>query len=107
MGARAANAVLGVWLFFSAFLWPHGRPQFVNAVTVGILAVTFALFGLSGRPWPRYLNITLGVWLMLSDLFLSRATGATFWNHLFVGLGLVLFGLAPATWQRRPRSTAA
>ncbi len=107
MGARAANAILGVWLFFSAFLWPHGRQEFVNAVTVGILAVTLAVFGLSGRRWPRYLNITLGVWLMLSDLFLSRAIGATFWNHLLVGLGLVVFGVAPATWQRRRRAPAA
>jgi hypothetical protein len=95
MGARAINAILGLWLFMSAFAWPHGRAQFTNATVVGMLAVTMALLGLGGRKWPRLSNVALGGWLILSSLFLPRVSVATFWNHLVVGLAMALVGASP------------
>jgi hypothetical protein len=94
MGARAVNVALGLWLFLSAFLWPHNRPESVNAIVVGMAAVTAALAALGGLRWCSYVNATLGGWLIVSALFLPRASMATFWNHVFVGLGLALFGFA-------------
>jgi hypothetical protein len=94
MGARLVNAVLGLWLFTSAFLWPHASAQRVNAWSVGIVAVTAALAGLGRTKAGRYVNAAAGAWLMISALFLPRLSPATFWNHMIVGFGLVLFAMA-------------
>jgi len=41
--ARIVNIVLGVWLFISAFLWPHTYAQMTNTWILGVLCVVFAL----------------------------------------------------------------
>jgi hypothetical protein len=93
MGPRIINAVLGTWLFWSAFLWPHTPTQSMNAWVVGMLAVTAALLGLSGRIVGRLVNAVLGAWLIVSALLLPRVSVATFWNHLLVGAGLAFFAM--------------
>ncbi len=95
MGPRAINAVLGSWLFFSTFLWPHTAVQRVTGWIVGLLAVTAALAGMSGRTWGRAANAALGGWLIVSALFVPRLRSATLWNELLVGLGLVLLAMLP------------
>ena len=42
MGARLVNALLGVWLYLAAFLWPHTPLERNNAWVSGIVAVTAA-----------------------------------------------------------------
>ena len=104
MGARLANVVLGLWLFLSATLWVHTPWQRINAWSVGILAVAGGLTALFGSRWGRYLNCVLGAWLILSTLLVARWSPITFWNHIVVGFGLVLFALARdlrATRRRR------
>jgi len=54
MGARAINAIVGTWLFVSAFLWPHTYGETENAWVVGFMAVIMALGGLSGLGWTRF-----------------------------------------------------
>jgi hypothetical protein len=100
------NAVLGFWLFLSAFAWEHGGQQFHNAWIVGTLVVTAALAGLSGARWGRYLNAALGAWLLLTALFWSRGNAATFWNHALVGMALAFFAFAPSWAAARRRATA-
>lgn len=101
--ARAINAALGFWLFWSAFLWPHTPRQFHNAWIVGALAVTAALAGLGGLKGARFFNAALGGWLIISALLWPIAHPATFWNHVLVGLFLAALGLAPdlGAWRRR------
>jgi hypothetical protein len=95
MGPRAINAVLGLWLFFSTFLWPHTGAQLATGWTVGLLAVGAALAGLSGHKWGRSLNAALGGWLIVSAILLPRARMATFWTEIFVGFGLVFLSMLP------------
>lgn len=95
MSARAINAVLGLWLFFSTFLWPHTRAQRVTGWTIGMLAVTAALAGTSGRTWGRTVNAALGGWLIVSALFVPRLRVATLLTDIVVGVGLVLFAMVP------------
>src|SRR5690349_1717021 len=52
---RWLNVLLGVWLFISAFLWPHSQAQFTNTWLMGVLAVIFALLA-SRLNEARYLN---------------------------------------------------
>lgn len=103
MGARAASAILGLWLFLSAFLWPHTFFDQTNAWVMGIAVVTLAMFGLSGLTWARYANAAIGAWLMVSAILAPRVATATFWNHLLVGFGLVIFGLSPTLRDLRTR----
>jgi hypothetical protein len=101
MGPRAINAVLGLWLFFSTFLWPHTAAQ----RTVGLLAVTASLAGLSGHGWGRSVNAALGGWLILSAILLPRVQLATFVTELVVGFGLVFLSMLPSFSVLRHRRT--
>lgn len=105
MGARAINAVLGLWLFFSTFLWPDTMAQRVTGWVIGALAVTAALAGLEGGKRGRRLNAALGGWLVVSALFVPRMRAATLWTDLIVGLGLIVFATAfPLGSLRRRRA---
>ena len=106
MSARVLNALLGLWLFFSGFLWRHTEAQRWNAWVVGMLAVAGALIGISGEKRGRYLNAALGGWLILSALFLPRLRAATFWNEILVGFAMVCLALASTAGDLRRRRTA-
>lgn len=58
--ARLVNAALGVWLFISAFAWPHTMAQQTNAWILGVLTVVFSL-GATRVPEMRFLNTVLAV----------------------------------------------
>ena len=105
MGPRAINAVLGLWLFFSTFLWPHTAAQRTTGWAVGLLAVTASLAGLSGYRWGRSVNAALGGWLILSAILLPRMRIATFWTDIVVGFGLVFMSMLPsfAVFRHRAR----
>jgi hypothetical protein len=105
MGPRAINAVLGLWLFFSTFLWPHTAAQRTTGWTVGLLAVTASLAGLSGYRWGRSLNAALGGWLIVSAILLPRVQLATFVTELVVGFGLVFLSMLPSFSVLRHRRT--
>lgn len=103
MGARAINAVLALWLFVSAFLWRHTYAQTENAWVVGFTALIFALGGVSGLSWARYVNVLLGVWLVMSPFVIRILSPLTLLSNALVGIGLIVFGLMPSL-RRRPRS---
>jgi chromate transport protein ChrA len=103
MGPRVINAMLGLWLFLSAFLWPHDHFQLINAWVVGIAAVTAALAAVSGLDRGRYLNAALGAWLIISTLLRPMTNLATSWNHLLVGFAMILFGLMTSLRETRGR----
>jgi hypothetical protein len=103
MGARLVNALLGVWLYLSAFLWPHTPLERTNAWVSGIVAVTAALVGLRSFRVGRYVNAVVGAWLIVSALFMPNATTGTFWNHMLVGFALALFAMMPSLSSFRTR----
>jgi hypothetical protein len=107
MGARAVNAVLGAWLFASAFIWRHTYAQTENAWVVGFLAAMMAMGGLAGLSWTRYLNVILGIWLILSPLFVRVASPFTYWNDELVGAALIIFGIRRSLRRRRPAPSSA
>jgi len=94
--ARVVNIVLGIWLFISAFLWPHSYAQMNNTWICGVLAVAFALIAMR-VPEARYLNTILAVWLFVSAWALPRISTATPWNNAIVAIAMFLVSVAPAT----------
>jgi hypothetical protein len=106
VGARFVNALLGLWLFLSAFLWPQPFQQRVFSWSIGIMVVTAALLGAAGVKLGRYLNAIFGAWLILSSILRPGLDRVTFWNYLLVGAALVLFALTASLHGLRRRSVA-
>ncbi len=101
-----ANLVLGVWLILSPwFLGFSGTPAAAwNAVVVGVVVALMALLHLRGGPmWEEWLNVLLGVWLILSPWLLGfSGVGNAMWNALIVG---VLVGaLALSLTREKPKA---
>jgi hypothetical protein len=96
MGARSLNVVCGLWVFASAFLWPHASAEFVNAATCGLLITVNALLALGPMPAARYANTVIAIWLVISGLLLPRATVLTAWNHALFGMVVLLASSFPS-----------
>lgn len=92
MSARAVNVVLGIWLFISAFAWPHSHAQMANTWILGVLCVAFALIA-ARSPSVRYLNTALAVWLFISAFALPTAEIGTIWNNALVAVAIFIVSL--------------
>jgi hypothetical protein len=88
------NAVLGAWLFLSAFLWPHSQPALVNAWVVGaLLTGAGALAGRSAKA--RAFCGALALWLVVSAFFIPKLTEFTFWHDAAIGLAALVITFKP------------
>ncbi|AEV16664.1 MAG: SPW repeat protein [Thermus sp.] len=101
------NLVLGVWLILSPWLlgFSGTAAAMWNAVILGVAVGLMALLHLRGGPmWEEWLNVLLGVWLILSPWLLgfSGLTNAT-WNAILVGI--LVGALALSVARERPKAT--
>jgi hypothetical protein len=103
MLARILNALLGVWLLFSAFAWPHTLAQQANAALCGIACVVFAVAGLFLEP-ARYLSAALGAWVFVSAFLFPTLNALTLWNNAVIGIAIfatALLAAGPEDLRRR------
>ncbi len=98
--ARGASVVLGVWLFISAFVWPHVAAQQTNTWILGVLFVIFALIAMQS-PQVRYVNTVLSIWLFISVWALPHDNRGTMWNNALVAIAVFLLSLVPGMAERR------
>jgi hypothetical protein len=103
--ARGITIALGLWLFISAFLWPHTYAQFTSSWVVGVLCVAFAVIAVWVPP-ARYLIAILAVWLFISAWGLPTRSPATVWNHVLVSIALFVVSLLPPTRARTSPTNA-
>lgn len=89
------NALLGLWLFASAFLFARAPIQFGNVLVVSLLVMGFAIASIVGRPDARKVNFALGVWLVISALALPRASGGGTVNQIITAVFLMITSLFP------------
>ena len=102
VGGRAAravhpsiiNVILGVWLFISAFAWPHSQAEMHNTWICGVLCAVFALLSMF-VPQARYLNTALAVWLFISAWALPTVSAGTIWNNVLVAIAIFVYSLVP------------
>ena len=92
---RMVNVIIGVWLFISAFLWPHLQAQLTNTWVCGVLCVVFALVAMA-VPWARYLNTLLAIWLFISAWALPAAHPGTIWNNVLCSIAIFIVSLVPS-----------
>jgi hypothetical protein len=74
--ARLLSFVLGLWIFTSAWLWPHPHFSLVNAAIVGALVAWCSLWA-ARRNAGYWANATLSAWLFLSTLLFTMPRVAT------------------------------
>lgn len=100
---RVVNVILGVWLFISAFVWPHSNEQMTNTWILGLLQVIFALVAIFALAQARFLNTILAVWLFISAFALPETVPGTMWNNVIVAILTFAFSLIPSPGE--PRGT--
>jgi hypothetical protein len=93
--ARIITLILGIWLFVSAFLWPHTTQQFTNTWIVGAACAFLALVATT-VPAMRYLTAAVAVWLFISAFVLPSDNIGTTWNNALVAIALFFVSLAGA-----------
>jgi hypothetical protein len=96
---RYVNAVAGVWLFLSAFLWKHQSLQGTNAWIVGAAMFVVALTAIS-NPRVRFANTLLAIWLFVSAVFLGAYSYTSF-NNVVVAILVFVFSLVPSGGRGR------
>jgi hypothetical protein len=93
----AGNLLLAVWLFVSPWLLNYSQEQlpawnsFAVAIIVGVFAIAAML---KFAKWEEWVNIAVGVWLIISPWLLGyAATVAATQNHVVIGaLVIILAG---------------
>ena len=92
--ARYTNLTLGVWLFTSAFMWPHSPPSRTNTWMVG-LSIALLSASAIGAPAARFANTATAVWLFFSTITISHYSSDTLWNNAIVASAVFLLSFVP------------
>jgi hypothetical protein len=109
--AGLAEAILGLWLFVSVFLWRHTAAEAVTSAVVGAAALVLGLWSrFSGAAWPRWTVAGLASGLFVTVFMSGPASPLTIVNTLLVATLLFGFSALPLPRGRglggqRPRPT--
>lgn len=85
------NVLFGVWLIISPFIWGYSDNAVAawNSYILGIAVALFAIIALfSPQAWEEWVNLILGVWLIISPFVLAFSSGladAT-WTNIIMGI---------------------
>lgn len=104
--------IFGVWMIISPFILGYGAVAAAvwNSIIIGIAVVVFALAVMSQRQmWEEWVNLILGVWLIIAPFVLVFANDSPVaaWNHVIFGILIA----ADAIWclvdmRRQPHGAA-
>lgn len=96
--ASGANMVLGIWLIVSPWLLGYASQAAMwNNVIIGAVVVVLAWSRLAMRSRagaPSWLNLLLGVWLIVAPFVFVDVTVGQRWNSIIVGALLAILALA-------------
>jgi hypothetical protein len=90
------SVAIGIWLMFAParFGIAIDRPAADSDHLVGALVIVVAVIALAEVARPvRFLNLPLGLWLMVAPWWLAGATTASRWNSAAMGLAIILLSL--------------
>ena len=99
-GARWVNLVLGVWLFISAFIWPHSQASQTNSWILGAIIALVSVLAMRDAKL-RLVNTGAAIWLFISTLVIAHVSSGTYWNNLIVAVAVFILSLAgpSGTWS--------
>jgi hypothetical protein len=106
MFIRVLNALLGLWLFASAFMLSRAPLQFVNVLLVSLAVMAIGMASILGRHGARRVNAALGAWLVISALaFPGMSVGSTV-HQIVIAVFLVITALFPHVHYQSSRTAA-
>jgi hypothetical protein len=81
------NVVLGLWIIISAFVLGLHAPKAIwNNVVTGLLVGALAVIRWAmNQPGLSWMNLFLGIWLVISPFVLVLGTAAM-WNNVLLGI---------------------
>jgi hypothetical protein len=105
-----ANLILGVILFFSPWLFAfESGPQTGNAFICGVIIAVLSLAALAAfAVWEEWLNLIVGLWVIVSPWLFGFAQGTVTTVNVAIGI-LVAVLAAIELWvkyQQPPQRTA-
>ena len=103
MGRLVQDWALGIWLVISPWALRFDLDSGATraAVITGVLLILTEMLTLSlFRSWEEWVNVLLGLWLLVASWVVDIATSAAVRNFVIVGL-LVLILAAYEIWQAR------
>jgi hypothetical protein len=106
MFIRVVNALLGLWLFASAFLASSSKVQFLNVLVISLLVMAFGMASILGRHGARRVNALAGVWLFISALALPNTSMVQIFHNVVMAVLLVITSLFPHVHYQRSTTAA-
>ena len=97
MGAwpRWVSLVVAVWVFISAFIWPHTHAEQTNTWILGVLMFIGSLWAMAMPP-VRYLNTIFSIWLFIATLVIAHQQPGTLWSNLIAAIIVFVMSLIPS-----------
>lgn len=92
MTTRIFNALIAIWLFATAFIWPHTHLAKEVTIVAAVLTFVLSILSMSVRG-ARHLNAVVAVLLFLSALTLPSLTRATTWNNAVIAIAILVAAL--------------
>jgi len=95
--ASSLNIIAGIWLIATPFFMGFSATAAAtNAIIVGIIVAVLALVRVftpvsTGRL--SWLNVILGLWLIISPLFVMSAGTLAVWNSSVVGIVITVLAI--------------
>jgi hypothetical protein len=94
------NLVLGIWLFISAFLWPHAPALKANTWILGIIISAVSIVAMRS-PAARSLNAVAAAWLFFSSLAMTHLSVGTVWNNVLVAIAVFVVSVSERRFHMR------
>jgi SPW repeat len=81
------NLILGAVLFFSPWVFSFASgAQSQNAMICGIIIAVLSIAALAAfAAWEEWLNLIVGLWVLVSPWVLSFAGTTAMWVHVVIG----------------------
>ena len=100
--------ILGIWLFVSPLFlgYLYAPVAMWNAYIIGGGLILFSIVALV-RPslWGEWINLILGLWLVIGFVVLPYASEIARWNQLIVGVLVMADALAAIFMQPEQQTT--
>jgi SPW repeat-containing protein len=106
-----ANLILGAILLASPWIFQFSDgPASTNAFVSGVIIAVISIAALAAfAVWEEWLNLIMGLWVLISPWVLGFPSGTAMQVHIVIGV-IVAILAALEIWllyQRPPRRTAA
>lgn len=107
--ASGINLIAGLWLIIAPWVLGYATGRSVtNNVVVGVVVAVLAairFFGAYRAAGISWINVLLGLWMIVAPWVLHDVVSAAYWNDVIVGIIIAVFGAWSAMASSRAPTT--